>query len=92
MANATMKTSSGLPAWSGALAEQTQQHPGRTVALTFGIGFILGGGLFSPLTARIVGAGVRLGLRLLVLPMLVEGLGALTKAAFDRTLETETST
>ena len=82
----------GLGAWSGALADQTQQHPFRTVALTFGTGFILGGGLFSPLTARILGAGVRLGLRLLVLPMMAEGLAALTNAAFDRNLETETST
>src|SRR4051794_11272774 len=79
-----------LGAWSGALAGQTQRHPARTVALTVGTGFILGGGLFSPLTARILGAGVQLGLRSLVLPMLVEGLGSLTRAAFDRNLQTET--
>jgi len=70
-----------LRAWPSTLARQTQQHPGRTVALTFGAGFILGGGLFSPLTARLVGVGVRLGLRLLVLPRVVEGLGVLAGSA-----------
>ena len=70
-----------LRAWPSTLARQTQQHPGRTVALTFGAGFILGGGLFSPLTSRLVAVGVPLGLRLLVLPRLVEGLGVLASAA-----------
>ena len=74
-----------LQAWPAALARQTRQYPGRTVALTFGAGFILGGGLFSPLAARLVGAGVRLGLRLIVLPRLVEGLGLLASAAFAGT-------
>jgi hypothetical protein len=63
-----------LAAWSEAVRRQTREHPGRTVALTLGTGFILGGGLFSPLTARLLGVGLRLGLRLLVLPMVAEGL------------------
>jgi hypothetical protein len=70
-----------LRAWSRMLAEQTQRRPGQTVALVFGAGFILGGGLLSPLTARILGVGARLGLRLLVLPTVVNGLGVLANAA-----------
>jgi hypothetical protein len=80
-----------LGAWSDALARQTRQHPGRTVALTFGAGFILGGGLFSPLTARLVAVGVRLGLRLLVLPLVAEGLGTLVGDASAKQ-EQETGT
>jgi hypothetical protein len=80
-----------LGAWSGALARQTQQHPGRTVAVTFGAGFILGGGLFSPLAARLVGVGVRLGLRLVVLPVVTERLGALI-GDMSRNQQQETST
>lgn len=70
-----------LKALSDALAGQTQEHPARTVALTFGTGFVLGGGLFSPLTARIVAVGVRIGLRLVALPIVIDGLGALATAA-----------
>jgi hypothetical protein len=75
----------------GWLADQIRQHPARTVAMTFGAGFILGGGLFSPLTARVVGVGVRLGLRLLVLPLVAERLAALVGAP-SRNQEPETST
>jgi hypothetical protein len=73
--------------WARALARQTQEHPGRTVALTLGTGFILGGGLFSPLTARIVGLGVRLGLRLVALPIVVDALGALAASVLIRDQE-----
>ena len=84
-------TAGTLGSWSGALGRQTRQHPGRTVALTFGAGFILGGGLFSPLAARLVGVGVRLGLRLLVLPVVTERLGALI-GDMSRNQQQETST
>src|SRR3954447_25078404 len=76
-----------LGAWSGALARQTRQHPGRTVALSFGAGFILGGGLFSPLAGRLAGVG----LRLLVLPVVTERLGVLM-GDMSRNQQQETST
>lgn len=63
-------------AWSRALVRRTQEHPGRAVALSLGAGFVLAGGLFSPLTARIAGLGLRLGLHLLALPIVVDRLGA----------------
>jgi hypothetical protein len=49
---------------------RVDRHPYGTVAAALGIGYVLGGGLFTPLTAGIVRLGMRIGLRLAVLPML----------------------
>ncbi len=56
------------------LLRQTREHPGRSVALAVGVGYLLGGGLFSRLTARILGTGIRIGLRTALLPFVTEGL------------------
>ena len=45
---------------------QLQEHPYRTLAVAAGIGYVLGGGLFTPLT----GALVRVGARAALLPLL----------------------
>lgn len=52
------------------LQGRVDRHPYGTVAAAIGIGYVLGGGLFTPLTARIVRYGIRIGLRLAVLPLL----------------------
>jgi len=59
------------------LVRQTREHPGRSVAMAVGVGYVLGGGLFSRLTARIVGTGIRIGLRTALLPFVTESLLAL---------------
>ena len=59
------------------VVRQTREHPGRSVAMAVGVGYVLGGGLFSRLTARIVGTGIRVGLRTALLPFVTEGLLAL---------------
>ena len=56
------------------LRRQTREHPGRSVAMAVGVGYLLGGGLFSRLTARIVGTAIRIGLRTALLPFVTEGL------------------
>jgi hypothetical protein len=56
------------------LLRQTREHPGRSVAMAVGVGYVLGGGLFSRLTARIVGTAIRIGLRTAVLPFVAESL------------------
>ena len=63
-----------LESLAGRLLRQTREHPGRSVAMAVGVGYVLGGGLFSRLTARIVGTAIRLGLRTAVLPFVTEGL------------------
>jgi hypothetical protein len=41
---------------------RVERNPYGMLAGALGIGFVLGGGLFSRFTARILGAGLRLGL------------------------------
>jgi hypothetical protein len=57
------------------------RHPYGSVAAAVGIGYVLGGGIFTPLTARIVKLGVRLGWRLAVLPLLEQELVAMADSA-----------
>ena len=75
------KRASGTPkrvaAWTDRVIRETQEHPGRSVAMAVGVGYVLGGGLFSRLTARILGTGIRTGLRVALLPFLTEGLAVL---------------
>ena len=63
-----------VESWADRLARQTREHPGRSLATAVGVGYVLGGGLFSRLTARIMGTGIRLGLRTALLPFVTEGL------------------
>lgn len=46
------------------------RHPYGTLAAALGVGYILGGGFFTPLTARILRLGLKVGVRLAVLPLL----------------------
>jgi hypothetical protein len=71
----------GPSTWGASLARETRERPVRTVALTVGTGFVLGGGLFSPIAVRLLGAGVRLGVRFALLPLVAEGLAALAGRA-----------
>jgi hypothetical protein len=59
------------------IERRARRHPYGIVAAAFGIGFVLGGGLFSPLTKRIVRVGLRLGLRASALPFIEKELAAL---------------
>ena len=58
---------------------RVERHPYGTVAAAIGIGYVLGGGLFTPLTARIVRLGVRIGMRLAVLPLLKQEVSELVE-------------
>jgi hypothetical protein len=51
------------------LAGTMERHPIGTLAAAVGAGYVLGGGLFTPLTGRLVKGALRLGLRFLVLPV-----------------------
>jgi hypothetical protein len=63
---------------------RVNRHPYGTLAAAVGVGYVLGGGLFSPLTARILGFGVRIGLRLAAIPMLRDELFGFVGALGDR--------
>jgi len=53
---------------------RVRRNPYGSMAAAVGIGYVLGGGIFTPLTARIVGLGLRLGMRLALLPLLKQEL------------------
>jgi hypothetical protein len=59
------------------LSRRMDQHPYRTLAAALGTGYILGGGLFSPVTRRLVGAGLKIGLRVAAVPLLKEQISEL---------------
>jgi hypothetical protein len=63
---------------SQALVEQVRQHPYQALLVAAGVGYILGGGLFSRLTLSVVRTGLRMG----ALPMVQRTLiGALTRSS-----------
>lgn len=59
------------------------RNPYGMVAAALGVGYVLGGGLFSPLTARLVGFGMRMGLRLAAIPFLENELRGLTESVLN---------
>ena len=52
------------------LKGRIERNPYGTLAAALGIGYLLGGGFFTPLTGRLVSLGFRLGVRLAVLPLI----------------------
>jgi hypothetical protein len=58
---------------------RVERHPYGMVAAALGVGYVLGGGLFTPLTARII----RLGVRLAALPFVKDELLGMAEAALQ---------
>ncbi|MDY7225142.1 hypothetical protein [Hyalangium rubrum] len=58
---------------------RVDRHPYGMVAAALGVGYVLGGGLFTPLTARIL----RLGVRLAALPFVKDELVGMAEAALQ---------
>jgi hypothetical protein len=56
-----------------------ETHPVGTLLGALAVGYVLGGGLFTRLTRRLVGGGLRVGLRLAVLPALERALAGLAR-------------
>lgn len=62
------------------LKGRVERNPYLTLAAAAGVGYILGGGLFTPLTARMV----RLGVKLAALPFVKDELLGMAEAAVDQ--------
>jgi len=65
---------------AAAIEERVNRNPYGSIAAALGIGYVLGGGIFTPLTSRIVMLGLRIGIRLAVLPMLKDEISGLADA------------
>ncbi|MGQ0504418.1 MAG: hypothetical protein ACT4TC_03795 [Myxococcaceae bacterium] len=61
------------------LKGRMERHPYATLAAAVGVGYLLGGGLFTPLTASIF----RLGVRLAALPFVKDELLGMAETALD---------
>ncbi|MCI0574432.1 MAG: hypothetical protein L0Y66_27175 [Myxococcaceae bacterium] len=61
------------------LKGRVERNPYAMVAAAFGVGYLLGGGLFTPLTARVV----RLGVRLAALPFVKDELIRMAEVALE---------
>jgi hypothetical protein len=61
------------------LRGRVERNPYGMMAAALGVGYILGGGLFTPLTARII----RLGVRLAALPFVKDELLGMAEQAFQ---------
>jgi hypothetical protein len=59
------------------LRGRTRRNPYAMVAAAVGVGYVLGGGLFTPLTARIL----KLGVRLAALPFIKDELLSIAEGA-----------
>ena len=61
------------------LKGRVQRNPYGMVAAALGVGYVLGGGLFTPLTARML----RVGVRLAMLPFVKDELLGMAESAFQ---------
>jgi hypothetical protein len=61
------------------LKGRVERHPYGMVLAAFGVGYVLGGGLFTPTTARVV----RLGMKLAALPLVKDELLGFAEQAVD---------
>jgi hypothetical protein len=58
------------------LRGRVQRHPIGMVCAALGVGYVLGGGLFSPFTSRLL----KIGIRLAVIPLVKSQLSAIAGA------------
>jgi hypothetical protein len=63
--------------WRDDLISQAKNHPLRTFAIIAGVGYVVGGGLFSRMTIRMVAMGMRFSPRLAWVPLFSRGVVSL---------------
>jgi hypothetical protein len=68
---------------------RTERNPYGMVLGALGVGFVLGGGIFTRLGAKLVGAGVRVGV-MAALPLFQKQLGRIIEQSLDN-LESNTN-
>lgn len=62
------------------LRERVDENPWKVLGIAVAAGYIAGGGLFSSLTPKLLGLGIRIGLRMAVLPVVRQELSGLVGA------------
>ena len=59
--------------WQERVFAEIRNRPARSLALALGAGYLAGGGIGTILTARLLGLGARIALRMAVVPVLADG-------------------
>ncbi len=62
---------------------RVKRRPYGSVAAALGLGYVIGGGIFTPLTSRIVRLGLRIGVRLALVPLLKDQIAGLATVLAD---------
>jgi hypothetical protein len=65
---------------AGDLRDRIEESPLRALAIALGVGYVVGGGLFTRATGRMVFGTLRLGTRLMALPLVRDEVMALAEA------------
>lgn len=63
-----------LARWRDDLFHEIKQRPARSLLIAIGAGYVAGGGIGTILTARLLGLGARMAVRLAVIPILADGI------------------
>lgn len=66
--------------WRDDFFDEVRRRPTRSLLLAVGAGYLAGGGIGTVLTARLLGLGARIAMRLAVIPLLADGI---ERALFD---------
>lgn len=74
----TTEVSKRIRGWRDTVVREAKERPARTAAIALGAGYLLGGGLFSGLTARLVGTAVRVSMRLALIPLVTQSLASVS--------------
>lgn len=63
-----------LTHWRDDLYDQIKRRPARSLLIAVGAGYVAGGGIGTILTARLLGLGARMAVRLAVIPIFADGI------------------
>ena len=74
------------------ISRRMKTNPLGTLAVALGAGYVLGGGLFSSTTRRVLGVGLKVGLRLGAIAFLKQQLSRVAGEATDRRDRNHTNT
>ncbi|HVV49738.1 MAG TPA: hypothetical protein VHO06_08775 [Polyangia bacterium] len=61
------------------LKTQLDRHPYGALVVALGAGYVLGGGIFTPLTARLARFALKVGIRAALVPMLTSQIAELVR-------------
>src|SRR5216110_3653713 len=60
--------------WRDDLFDEIKRRPARSLLIAVGAGYVAGGGIGTILTARLLGLGARMAVRLALIPIFADGI------------------